>query len=109
MMMHLALSAHRYIYLATAAHQVLGVGAFNAWRYKQPSLYFFDVGTDPARPKFIKSITPSQGAVADDFIRLPNGGFVISLMGNTNGEQAATLFGSDGCKSPLTVQGGTVV
>lgn len=62
--------------------QVLGVGGFNSWRYNQPSLYFFDVGSNPAQPKFIKSVTPEKGAVADDLIRLPNGGFLVSLMGN---------------------------
>lgn len=64
---------------------VLGVGGFNSWRFKQPSMYFFDVATDPAAPRYIKSITPSLGAITDDFFRLPNGGFLVSLMGNTNG------------------------
>jgi hypothetical protein len=66
--------------------QVLGVGGFNSWLYDQPSLYFFDVASNPAQPKFIKSVTPEKGAVADDFIRLPNGGFLVSLMGNKQGE-----------------------
>jgi hypothetical protein len=66
---------------------VLGVGGFNSWRYNQPSLYFFDVGSNPAKPKFIKSVTPEKGAVADDLIRLPNGGFLVSLMGNKKGAQ----------------------
>lgn len=65
--------------------QVLGVGGFNSWRYNQPSLYFFDVGTNPAQPKFLKSVTPQKGAVADDLVRLPNGGFLVSLMGNKQG------------------------
>jgi hypothetical protein len=67
--------------------QVLGVGGFNSWRYNQPSLYFFDVATNPSQPKFIKSVTPEKGAVADDLIRLPNGGFLVSLMGNKQGEK----------------------
>jgi hypothetical protein len=67
--------------------QVLGVGGFNSWRYDQPSLYFFDVATNPAQPKFIKSVTPEKGAVADDLIRLPNGGFLVSLMGNKQGKK----------------------
>lgn len=57
--------------------QVLGVGGFNSWRFNQPSLYFFDVASNPAQPKFIKSVTPVKGAVADDLIRLPNGGFLV--------------------------------
>jgi hypothetical protein len=57
--------------------QVLGVGGFNSWRFDQPSLYFFDVATNPAQPKFIKSVTPVKGAVADDLVRLPNGGFLV--------------------------------
>ena len=65
--------------------QVLGVGGFNSWRFNQSSLYFFDVGSDPAQPKFLKSVTPNKGAVADDLIRLPNGGFLVSLMGNKHG------------------------
>lgn len=69
-----------------AVLQVLGVGGFNSWRYNQPSIYFFDVATDPAQPKFIKSVTPNKGAVADDLIRLPTGGFLVSLMGDKKGE-----------------------
>jgi hypothetical protein len=66
--------------------QVLGVGGFNSWRYKQPSMYFFDVGSNPAQPAYIKSISPKLGAITDDFFRLPNGGFLVSLMGSTEGE-----------------------
>jgi hypothetical protein len=62
------------------------VGGFNSWRKRQASLYFFDVKTDPAKPRYIKCIRPTCGAIADDFVRLPNGGFLISLMGNTTGE-----------------------
>jgi hypothetical protein len=62
------------------------VGGFNSWRKQQASLYFFDVKTDPANPQYITSITPTKGAVADDFVRLPNGGFLVSLMGSTTGE-----------------------
>jgi hypothetical protein len=76
---------------------VLGVGGFNSWRYNQPSLYFFDVGSNPAQPKFIKSVTPEEGAVADDLVRLPNGGFLVSLMGNKQGVQCA------GCVTPMCV------
>lgn len=63
------------------------MGGFNSWRFNQPSIYFFDVASDPARPKFIKSVTPTKGAVADDLIRLPNGGFLVSLMGDKQGVQ----------------------
>jgi hypothetical protein len=66
--------------------QVLGVGGFNSWRYNQPSMYFFDVGSNPAKPSYIKSISPKLGAITDDFFRLPNGGFLVSLMGSTEGE-----------------------
>jgi hypothetical protein len=65
--------------------QVLAVGGFNSWRYKQPSVYFFDVATDPAAPKYMKSISPPLGATADDLVRLPNGGFLVSLMTNSTG------------------------
>lgn len=75
--------------------QVLGVGGFNSWLYNQPSLYFFDVATDPARPRYIKAVTPNKGAVADDLIRLPNGGFLVSLMGSKTGR----------CECELVVEG----
>lgn len=75
---------------------VLGTGGFNSWRFNQPSLYFFDVKTDPAQPRFLKSVTPTQGAVADDFIRLPNGGFVVSLMGDKKGERGSWGEGRGG-------------
>ena len=65
--------------------QILGVGGFDSWRKNQPSLYFFDVKTDPAKPRYLKAITPNKGAIADDFVRLPNGGFLVSLMGSKNG------------------------
>eukprot|EP00775_Hariotina_reticulata_P013143 gene13143-13273_t len=79
---------------------VLGVGGFNSWRYKQPSVYFFDVASNPAAPKYIKSITPELGTTTDDLIRLPNGGFLVSLMGNS------TEVSVDGCVR-VTVAGGT--
>jgi hypothetical protein len=68
----------------------LGVGGFNSWRSKQPSIYLFNT-TNGARPVYIKSITPKEGAVADDLIRLPNGGFLVSLMANTTGAACQQL------------------
>jgi hypothetical protein len=53
-------------------------------------MYFFDVGSNPGQPGFIKSISPKLGAITDDFFRLPNGGFLVSLMASTEG--AATLL-----------------
>jgi hypothetical protein len=81
-----------------ARSQVLGVGGFNSWRYKQPSMYFFDVGSNPSKPCYIKSISPKLGAITDDFFRLPNGGFLVSLMGSTEGEGQLQLLS---CHQPL--------
>lgn len=76
---------------------MLGVGGFNSWRFNQPSLYFFDVATDPARPKYLKAVTPNKGAVADDLIRLPSGGFLVSLMGNKQGAPDSCSVGGAAC------------
>jgi hypothetical protein len=40
---------------------------------------------------YIKSISPKLGAITDDFFRLPNGGFLVSLMGSTEGEAEPLL------------------
>jgi hypothetical protein len=40
----------------------------------------------------MRSITPAKEAVADDSVGLPDGGFLVSLMGNKQGACAHALL-----------------
>eukprot|EP00195_Chlamydomonas_chlamydogama_P007119 CAMPEP_0202895362 /NCGR_PEP_ID=MMETSP1392-20130828/4589_1 /ASSEMBLY_ACC=CAM_ASM_000868 /TAXON_ID=225041 /ORGANISM="Chlamydomonas chlamydogama, Strain SAG 11-48b" /LENGTH=460 /DNA_ID=CAMNT_0049580351 /DNA_START=59 /DNA_END=1441 /DNA_ORIENTATION=+ len=77
----------------SADNKVLGTGSYNSFLAKSkygaktnpPPVLFWDVDTDPVRPKFIKGAYPYGGAVTDDVARLSNNGFLVSLMGNSSG------------------------
>jgi selenium binding protein SBP56 len=50
----------------------------------QNEVFFFDV-SDPRAPKFLSSANPPLSAITDDFQPLPNGGFLVTMMGGAAG------------------------
>ncbi len=70
--------------------QVLALGSFHSFLLGPdvPTLLFYDIATDPKQPKYRAGVYPEYGALADDWVRLGNGGFLVSLMGDKDGEFA---------------------
>ena len=50
----------------------------------QHEIFFFDV-TEPAAPHFISSADPPLSSITDEFYSLPEGGFLVTMMGGANG------------------------
>jgi hypothetical protein len=50
----------------------------------QKEVFFFDV-TDPAAPKFVAAVDPPLSSITDEFHALPNGGFLVTMMGGPGG------------------------
>src|SRR5437016_3913388 len=50
----------------------------------QKEIFFFDV-SEPAAPKFISSADPPLSAITDEFHALPEGGFLVTMMGGAQG------------------------
>lgn len=51
----------------------------------QDDMFLFDVST-PRFPRFVRSTSAPLSAVTDDFVPLPNGGFLATNMGSKNGD-----------------------
>lgn len=50
----------------------------------QNEVFFWDV-SNPISPRFIKSADPPLSAITDDFHALPEGGFLVTMMGGAEG------------------------
>src|SRR6266850_3279450 len=50
----------------------------------QKEIFFFDV-SHPNAPRFLSSADPPQSAITDEFYALPNGGFLVTMMGGAQG------------------------
>jgi len=50
----------------------------------QNEIFFFDV-SNPTAPRFISSANPPQSAITDEFYALPEGGFLVTMMGGAEG------------------------
>src|SRR5438552_787266 len=64
--------------------RVLACGGLLSVLKGQKEIFFFDV-SDPAAPKFLSSVDPPQSAITDEFYALPNGGFLVTMMGGAQG------------------------
>lgn len=56
----------------------------------QDEVFFFDV-SNPRAPKFRSSAKPPLSSIADDFHALPNGGFLVTMMGGVQGHAPGRL------------------
>lgn len=50
----------------------------------QDCIFFFDI-SDPKRPAFLSSTRPALSSITDDPIPLPDGGFLVTMMGSAEG------------------------
>jgi len=64
--------------------RVLACGGLLSVLKGQNEIFFFDV-SDPAAPTFISSADPPLSAITDEFYPLPDGGFLVTMMGGANG------------------------
>jgi len=63
---------------------VLGAGGLLSVLKGQKEVFFFDVA-DPRKPKFLTSADPPLSAITDEFHALPEGGFLVTMMGGPAG------------------------
>jgi hypothetical protein len=60
--------------------RVLACGGLLSVLRGQKEIFFFDV-SNPKAPKFISAADPPQSAITDEFYPLPEGGFLVTMMG----------------------------
>ena len=68
----------------SADGKVLAAGGLLSVLKGQKEVFFFDVG-NPRKPKFLTSADPPLSAITDDFYALPDGGFLVTMMGGPMG------------------------
>ena len=56
----------------------------------QKEVFFFDVSSAVA-PKFISSADPPESAITDEFYSLPEGGFLVTMMGGAKGHHPGRI------------------
>jgi len=64
--------------------KVVGCGGLLSVLKGQNEIFFFDV-SDPKVPKFLSSANPPLSSITDEFHALPEGGFLITMMGGPAG------------------------
>jgi selenium-binding protein 1 len=69
---------------------ILATGGLLSVLKGQPEIFFFDV-TYPAAPKFLSAADPPNSAITDEFHPLPDGGFLVTMMGSANGGHPGRL------------------
>jgi selenium-binding protein 1 len=74
----------------SADGRVLAAGGLLSVLKGQKEVFFFDVSY-PAAPSFLSSADPPLSSVTDDFYALPNGGFLVTMMGGPHGHAPGRL------------------
>ena len=69
---------------------VLATGGLLSVLKGQPEIFFFDV-KNPSSPRFLSAADPPHSAITDEFYPLPNGGFLVTMMGSANGGHPGRL------------------
>ena len=64
--------------------RVLACGGLLSVLRAQKEIFFFDV-SNPQAPTFISAADPPQSAITDEFYALPDGGFLVTMMGGAEG------------------------
>jgi len=68
----------------SADGNVLAAGGLLSVLKGQNEIFFFDV-SNPSRPRFLSSANPPLSAITDEFQALPDGGFLVTMMGGPAG------------------------
>lgn len=63
---------------------VVGCGGLLSILKGQKEVFFFDV-SDPRSPRFLTAARPPRSSITDDFHALPDGGFLVTMMGGPAG------------------------
>jgi selenium-binding protein 1 len=64
----------------------------------QREVFFFDV-SKPRHPKFRRSADPPQSSITDEFHSLPDGGFLVTMMGGAEGHHPGRVVEFDGLET----------
>jgi selenium-binding protein 1 len=64
--------------------RILACGGLLSLLKGQNGIFFFDI-TDARRPRFLFSTRAPNSSITDDFLPLPNGGFLVTNMGSAIG------------------------
>ena len=68
----------------SADGKVLAAGGLLSVLKGQKEVFFFDIG-NPRAPKFLSSADPPLSSITDEFFSLPEGGFLVTMMGGPMG------------------------
>jgi len=68
----------------SADGKVLACGGLLSVLKGQKEVFFFDV-SNPTQPKFLSASDPPNSSITDEFYALPNGGFLVTMMGGPSG------------------------
>ncbi len=68
----------------SADGKVLACGGLLSVLKGQKEVFFFDI-SNPASPQFLQAADPPQSSVTDEFYALPDGGFLVTMMGGAEG------------------------
>jgi hypothetical protein len=60
----------------------------------QKEIFFFDV-SNPAEPKFVSAADPPLSSITDEFHALPEGGFLVTMMGGPQGHHPGRVVEFD--------------
>ena len=60
----------------------------------QKEVFFFDI-SDPRSPKFISAADPPLSSITDEFHPLPDGGFLVTMMGGAQGHAPGRVVAFD--------------
>jgi hypothetical protein len=74
----------------SANKNILACGGLLSLLRGQNSIFFFDV-SKPRHPKFLFSTNAPNSSITDDFLPLPNGGFLVTQMGSAAGDAPGRL------------------
>ena len=70
--------------------RVLACGGLLSVLKGQKEVFFFDV-SNPVAPKLLSAADPPQSAITDEFYPLPQGGFLVTMMGGAEGHHPGRI------------------
>jgi selenium-binding protein 1 len=79
---------------ASADGTILGCGGLLSVLKGQNDIFFFDI-SDARHPAFLSSTKAPNSSITDDFLALPDGGFLVTNMGSASGGAGGRLVEFD--------------
>ncbi|KAI9140309.1 hypothetical protein BKA69DRAFT_1125736 [Paraphysoderma sedebokerense] len=68
----------------SADGKTLAVGGLFSVKNNVDDAYFFNISSNPRAPKLFKADRPTTAGYTDEFVALPDGGFMVSYVSNPN-------------------------